>query len=243
MQHEVKGTVMQWLEVRLDRGEAVYTERGGMAWMTEGIEMKTSGKGGIGKMLGRALAGESLFLTTYTSQTEGTLITFTPEAPGKIIPLNLPAGQSIIAQRDAFMCAEDSVEVAMHFRRKLGSGLFGGEGFVLQKLTGPGMAFVEIAGEVVEYTLQPGQKLKIDTGHIALYEPTVDYDIQMVKGVSNILLGGEGLFLATLTGPGRVWLQTMPLANLAAKIASKLPAPSGGSSGGNIIGNILQGGQ
>ncbi|NJL94494.1 MAG: TIGR00266 family protein [Anaerolineae bacterium] len=223
MDYQIKGEVMQSLEVRLNRGEAIFTERGGMAWMTEGIEMKTSGRGGIGKMLGRALSGESLFMTTYSAQADGTLITFTPEAPGKIVPLNLPAGQSIIAQRDAFMCAQDSVDLAMHFRRKLGSGLFGGEGFVLQKLTGPGLAFVEIAGEVAEYTLQPGQKLKVDPGHLALYEPTVDYDIQMVKGVSNILFGGEGLFLATLTGPGRVWLQSMPLHNLAAKVGAAMP--------------------
>ncbi|MFP4323160.1 MAG: TIGR00266 family protein [Anaerolineales bacterium] len=223
MQYEIKGSVMQSLDIRLNAGEAIYTERGGMAWMTDGIDMKTSGRGGIGKMLGRALSGESLFLTTYTAEADGAMVTFTPEAPGKVLPLQLEAGNSIIAQKDSFMCAEDDVEIAMHFRRKLGTGFFGGEGFILQKLTGPGTAFVEIGGEVIDYTLKPGQRLKVDPGHIAMYEPTVDYDIQMVKGISNVIFGGEGLFLATLTGPGKIWLQTMPIANLAAKLASYMP--------------------
>ena len=148
MQYEIKGTVMPMLEVRLGQGEAIYTESGGMAWMSEGIAMETSGRGGLGKMLGRALAGESLFLTTYTCQASQATIVFTPEAPGAIIPVPLQAGFSIIAQKDAFMCAEDSVTLEMHFRKRLGTGLFGGEGFILQKLTGPGTAFVEIAGEV-----------------------------------------------------------------------------------------------
>ena len=130
----------------------------------------------------------------------------------------------MIAQKDAFMCAEDSVNMEMHFRRKLGTGLFGGEGFILQKLTGPGRAFVEIAGEVRNYKLKAGQTLKVDPGHIAMYEPSVTYDLQMVKGISNVLFGGEGLFLATLTGPGQVWLQTMPLVNLAAAIRRYIPS-------------------
>jgi len=223
MQHEIKGTNMQSLELRMTQGEAVFTESGGMAWMTDSFDMQTSGRGGLGKMLGRALAGESLFLTTYTCTDSKGMIVFTMESPGEIIPMELGAGESIIAQKDAFMCAEDGVELEMHFRRKLGSGLFGGEGFILQKITGPGTAFMEIAGEVRTYTLKPGQTLKVDPGHIAMYEPTVSYDIQMVKGVSNMLFGGEGLFLATLSGPGRVWLQTMPLVNLAGAIMRFIP--------------------
>lgn len=226
MEYEIKGSTMPALEVKIRQGEAVFTESGGMAWMSEGIDMKTSGRGGIGKMLGRALSGESLFLTTYTCIAPQATIVFTPEAPGHIIPVPLQAGHSIIAQKDAFMCAEDSVDLAMHFRKRLGTGLFGGEGFILQKLTGPGTAFVEIAGEVHEMTLSAGERLKVDPGHIAMYEPTVDYDIQMVKGVSNMLFGGEGLFLATLTGPGRVWLQSMPLANLAGAIRRYIPSSS-----------------
>jgi uncharacterized protein (TIGR00266 family) len=226
MEYQIKGSVLPVLEVRLQQGEAVYTESGGMSWMSDGIDMQTSGRGGIGKMLGRAMAGESLFLTTYTCRAPQATIFFTPEAPGQIIPVPLQAGYSIIAQKDAFMCAEDDVTLEMHFRKRLGAGLFGGEGFILQKLTGPGTAFVEIAGEVHPYDLKAGQRIKVDPGHIAMFEPSVDYDIEMVRGVSNVLFGGEGLFLATLTGPGKVWLQTMPLANLAGAIRRYIPSSS-----------------
>jgi uncharacterized protein (TIGR00266 family) len=222
MEYQIHGSVMQALEITLTQGEAIYTESGGMAWMTDGIDMKTSSKGGLGKSLGRMLSGESFFMTTYTCKVPTGMITFTPESPGKVIPVPLKAGHSIIAQKDAFMCAEESVQLEMHFRKRLGTGLFGGEGFILQKLTGPGTAFVEIAGEVQMIDLAAGQKLKIDPGHIAMYEPTCDYDVQMIKGVMNWLGGGEGLFLATLTGPGKVWLQTMPLSNLASKLRGYL---------------------
>ena len=218
MEYTIYGTVMQALEVRLTQGESMYTESGGMAWMTDGIEMKTHGKGGLGKSLGRMLSGESFFMTTYTCRAPQGTITFTPEAPGKVIPLNLKAGHSMICQKDAFMCAEESVELSMHFRKKLGAGLFGGEGFILQKLTGPGVAFVEIAGEVQMVELAAGERLKIDPGHIAMYEPTCSYDVTMIKGMMNWIGGGEGLFLATVTGPGKVWLQTLPLSNLAGKL-------------------------
>ena len=223
MEYTIHGTVMQALEIRLKRDEAIYTESGGMAWMSDGIDMKTSGRGGIGKSLGRALSGESLFMTTYTCTAPEGMITFTTESPGKVIPLNLKAGHSMICQKDAFMCAEDSVELTMHFRKRLGTGLFGGEGFILQKLTGPGTAFVEIAGEVHLYELKAGERLKIDPGHIAMYEPTCDYDITTIKGMMNWLGGGEGLFLASVSGPGKVWLQTMPLSNLAAKLRTHMP--------------------
>lgn len=202
----------------------MYTESGGMAWMTGEIDMKTNTRGGLLKGLGRKLAGESLFMTTYTCTGNTGTITFTPEAPGKVLPFKLEAGQSLICQKDSFMCAEESVDLEMHFRRRLGTGLFGGEGFILQKVTGPGIVFVEIAGEVREYTLQSGQVLQVDPGHIALYEPTVDYDLTTVKGVANALFGGEGLFLATLTGPGKVWLQSLPLSNLAGKLARYMPS-------------------
>jgi uncharacterized protein (AIM24 family) len=148
---------------------------------------------------------------------------FTPEAPGKVLDFRLNADQSLICQRDAFMCAEASVKLEMHFRKKLGTGFFGGEGFVLQKVTGPGTVFLEIPGEVREYTLTAGEALQVDPGHIALFEPTVSYDITTVKGVANIFFSGEGLFLAKLTGPGRVWLQSLPLSNLAGKLAKYMP--------------------
>jgi uncharacterized protein (TIGR00266 family) len=223
VEYKIHGTTMQTLDVKLANGEAVYTESGGMAWMSGDIEMSTSTRGGLLKGLGRKLAGESLFMTTYTCRGTSGLVTFTPEAPGKVLPFTLGAGQSLICQRDSFMCAEDSVQLEMHFRKKLGTGLFGGEGFVLQKITGPGTVFLEVAGEMREYDLQSGQVMKVDPGHIALYEPTVKYDISMVKGVKNIFFGGEGLFLATLTGPGKIWLQSLPLSNLAGKLARYLP--------------------
>ncbi len=223
MEYTIKGTVMQTVEVALTKGEAMYTESGGMAWMSANVSMTTNTRGGLMSGLGRKLAGESIFMTTYTCEGERCLIAFTLEAPGKIIPIELQAGQSIIAQRDAFMCAQPSVKLKMHFRKRLGTGFFGGEGFILQQITGPGIVFLEIPGEVREYTLKAGQMIKVDPGHIAAFEPTVQYDISRVKGLTNILFSGEGLFLAALKGPGHVWLQTMPLANLAAKLARYLP--------------------
>ncbi len=224
MEYTITGTVMQALDIILGPNESVFTEAGGMAWMGGAVEMDTSTKGGLMKGLGRALAGESLFMTTYTCKGNRCLVVFTPEAPGKVVPLELAAGQSIIAQRDAFMCAQEGVTLEMLFRKRLGTGFFGGEGFILQKITGPGVAFLEIPGEVREYTLQAGQTLKIDPGHIAAFEPTVNYSIERVKGLKNIFFSGEGLFLATLTGPGKVWLQTMPVVNLARKIARYIPS-------------------
>jgi uncharacterized protein (TIGR00266 family) len=224
MQSKIDGTVMQMLTVYLNKGEAVYTESGGMAWMTNGLEMTTNTRGGLMKGLGRSLAGESLFMTTYTSKTDGAWVVFTPEAPGKVIELDLAPGQSWIAQKDAFMVAEDTVELKMHFRKRVGAGFFGGEGFILQKITGPGKAWLEIPGETVQYTLQANQMIKVDPGHIAAFEETVQYEVETVKGLGNILFSGEGLFLATLRGPGRVVLQTMPLSNLAQKLARYLPS-------------------
>jgi uncharacterized protein (TIGR00266 family) len=223
MNYEIFGTTLQTLDITLGAGESVFTESGGMAWMRGSIDMSTDTRGGLLKGLARSLAGESLFLTTYSCSGGEGIITFTPEAPGSILPVQLGPNESRICQKDAFMVAEDSIALEVHFRRKLGSGLFGGEGFVLQKLTGPGTAWVEIAGEVREYMLKPGETMKVDPGHIAMYEPSVNYDITRVKGVKNIFFGGEGLFLATLTGPGRIWLQSLPLTNLAAKLMQYMP--------------------
>ncbi len=227
MRYEIHGTMMQSLDVYLSPGESMYTESGGMAWMRGNVEMKTDTRGGLMAGLGRKLAGESLFMTTYTNRDSAeSLVVFTPEAPGKVIPVKLGEGQSIICQRDAFMCAETTVEVAMHFRKRLGAGFFGGEGFILQKVTGPGYAFLEIPGDVREYNLAAGETMRIDPGHIAFFEPSVNYDITTVKGLTNVLFSGEGLFLATLSGPGRIWLESLPIVNLAAKIAKYIPSKS-----------------
>lgn len=223
MRYEVTGTLLQTVDVHLSQGESVFTESGGMAWMKGDIEMKTGTKGGLMAGLGRKLAGESLFMTTYTCRSSEGLVVFTPEAPGKVLDFQLQPGQSLICQKDAFMAAQDSVKLEIHFRKKLGAGFFGGEGFILQKVTGPGVVFVEIPGEVREYTLAAGETMQVDPGHIALFEPTVQYDITTVKGVANVLFSGEGLFLAQMTGPGRIWLQSLPLSNLARKLAKYLP--------------------
>jgi len=224
MRYEIKGSLLQSVDVHLGQGEAVYTESGGMAWMRGDIEMETSTRGGLMAGLGRKLAGESLFMTTYTCRGSEGLVVFTPEAPGKVLDFTLAAGQSLICQKDAFMCAETSVNLEMHFRKRLGAGFFGGEGFILQKVTGPGTVFLEIPGEVREYTLTEGDMMRVDPGHIAFFEPTVDYDISRVKGIANIFFSGEGLFLARLSGPGKLWLQSMPLSNLAHKLSRYLPS-------------------
>lgn len=226
MKFKIHGSTLQSLDILLESGEAVYTESGGMSWMRGNIDMSTNTKGGLLKGLARSMAGESLFLTTYTCKSGQGLVTFTPEAPGSIIHVPLNPGESRICQKDAFMVAEDDVKLDIHFKKRLGAGFFGGEGFILQKLTGPGNAWVEIAGEVREYELKAGERMQVDPGHIAMYEPSIDYDIQRVKGVKNILFGGEGLFVATLTGPGKVWLQTLPLSNLAAKLFKYMPMKS-----------------
>ena len=223
MEYKIHGTVMQTLDVQLRKGEAIYTESGGMAWMRGDISMETSTRGGIMAGVGRMLSGESLFMTTYTCQSSEGLVVFTPEVPGKVLAMTLASGQTLICQKDSFMCAQDSVKLEMHFRKKLGAGLFGGEGFILQKITGPGMAFIEIPGEVREYALTAGDEMKVDPGHIAMFEPSVNYDITRVKGLKNIFFSGEGLFLANLKGPGKIWLQSLPLSNLAAKLFRYMP--------------------
>jgi len=242
--YRVDGTTLQVVTIELEPGEVIYSESGGMAWMTGNVEMKTHSGGGLGKMVRRAVSGESLFITDfYVGQGRGT-VAFSCEFPGKIIPFNLKPGESIIVQKDAFMCAEKSVVLDLHFRKRLGTGFFGGEGFIMQKITGPGLAFLEVDGEVVEYDLQTGQHLNVDTGHLAAMETSVDFDVTMVKGFRNILLGGEGLFLASVRGPGKVWLQTMPMSKLARKIAQFMPhVGAKGSSGGiNVdLGGLLGG--
>jgi len=240
MKYKISGTVMQAVNFELKKGDKVYSESGNMAWMSDNIKMDTSTRGGFVEGIKRRLSGESIFLNTFTCE-EGTgIITFASEFPGKIIQMKFEKGKKIICQKDAFMCAEDGVKLEMHFRKKLGAGFFGGEGFILQKLSGKGMAFVEISGEITEMQLKKDQVLRVDTGHVAMFEPSVDFDIEMVKGVKNIFFGGEGLFFAFLKGPGKIWLQSMPLANLAGKIGQYIATGkhAGGSRRG--IGGIVE---
>lgn len=244
LQYRIEGTTLPVVTVTLTPDDRIFSSSGGMSWMTEAVEMDTNTGGGLGKMFKRALSGESLFIVDYYVNKGQGEVAFAAEFPGKVVDLHLAEGEQMIVQKDAFMCAEKSVDLDMHFRKKLGAGLFGGEGFVLQKLTGAGTAFVNFDGEIVVKELAAGEVLRVDTGHVAMFEPSVDFDVQMLKGFKNILLGGEGLFLATLRGPGKVWLQTMPMSKLAQKVAQYMPqvGGQGSSGGGNInLGQLLGG--
>jgi len=215
MDAKILGDSLPVVTCKLAKGESVITEAGGMSWMEDGIKMTTSTNGGIMKGLGRALAGESLFMNIYTAERDGAEISFSSSFPGKILEFDLSEGETIIAQKKAFLCAESSVDISMHFRKKLGAGFFGGEGFIMQKITGPGKVYLEIDGELVKKELQAGEKLKVDNGYVAAMTQGVDLDIETVPGLKNIVFGGEGLFLTTVKGPGTVYLQSMPISKLA----------------------------
>ncbi len=226
MEYEIQGGSFPIVICTLQKGETMKNETGAMAFMTSDMKMETSTGGGLLKGLGRALAGDSLFLNFFTAQSDNEQIGFSACTPGKIIPVRLDGSNTLIGQKNAFLAAEDSVDVDIFFKKKLGAGLFGGEGFVLQKFSGNGILFIEIDGEVIEKELQPGEKLLLDPGHIAAMDESVDFDIERVKGAKNILFG-EGLFFAKLTGPGKVWIQTMPISKLAAALIPFLPTSSG----------------
>lgn len=217
MQYELKGGAFPVVVCRLNSGESMITEKGSMVWMTPNMEMTTTGGGGIGKMFSKALTGESMFQNIYTARGEG-MITFGSSFPGQILPLEVTPGKSFILQKSAFLASEAGVQLSMHINQKLGAGFFGGEGFIMQKLTGNGIAFAEVDGELVEYTLAPGEQLVVDTGYVMGFELSVSMNIQQVKGHKNMVLGGEGLFNTVLTGPGKIWLQTMPISGVAAAI-------------------------
>ena len=224
METRISGDSLPVVICKLNKGEQVITEKGGMSWMSNGFNMETSTNGGLLKGLGRALSGESIFMNAYTATEDGAEIAFASSFPGRILEFNLGQGQSIVAQKSAFLCSEKTVNLSMHFQKKFGAGLFGGEGFIMQKIDGPGRVFLEIDGDVVEKDLQPGEVLKVDNGYVAAMDSTVKMDIETVKGMKNIFLGGEGLFLTTLTGPGKVYLQTMPVSNLVGMVASRIPS-------------------
>lgn len=215
MEAKIVGDMLPAVVCKLAKGETVITENGGMSWMDEGIEMKTTTNGGIMKGIGRAFAGESIFMNMYTAEKDNAEIAFSSSFPGQILEFDLKEGESIIAQKRAFLCSEKTVDIKMQFRKKLGAGFFGGEGFIMQKITGPGKVYLEIDGSVIKRELAEGEKLKVDNGYVAAMTQDVKLDIETVKGVKNILFGGEGLFVTTLKGPGTVYLQTMPVSKLA----------------------------
>lgn len=222
MKYEIKGGAFPVVICYLDSGETMITEKGSMVWQSPNIEMDTTG-GGIGKMFSKALSGESMFQNIYTAKNGAGLIAFGSSFPGKIIPLNIEPGREVILQKRAFLASEASVELSIHFSKKLGAGFFGGEGFIMQKLSGRGVAFAEIDGDLIEYQLSNEEQLIVDTGNVAGFELGVSIDIQQVAGIKNKFLGGEGLFHTVLTGPGKVWLQTMPISGVAQAIQPFIP--------------------
>lgn len=225
MTYEIKGGVFPVVVCQLAAGEKMITEKGSMVWMTPNMQMETQG-GGLGKMFSKAFSGESMFQNIYTARGDG-MIAFGSSFPGKILPLQIEPGCEMVVQKNAFLASEASVALSIHFNKKLGAGFFGGEGFIMQRLSGTGLAFVEIDGELVEYDLAAGQQMIVDTGNVAGFESTVSIDIQQVPGLKNKILGGEGLFHTTLTGPGRIWLQTMPVSGVAAAIRPFIPTGNG----------------
>ena len=247
MRFEVSGTLMQTVAIDLAPGETIYSQTNCMAWMSDNIQMNTHTGGGLLAGLKRSLTGGSLFITEFTAETAGH-IAFAPRFPGTIVARTLAPNESLICRKETFLCAERSVNLEIAWQQRIGAGFFGGEGFILQRVTGPGTVWLDLSGEVVDRSLAPGERLLVHAGHVGVQEPTVQFDIQMVRGFRNVLFGGEGLFLATLTGPGHVWLQSMPIMNLAEEIARYLPqgssAPSstlGQAAGVAAVGSLLGG--
>lgn len=257
--YEIFGNEMQYVEVELDPGEAAVGEAGVMMYMQAGIEMDTvfgdgAQQGGLfGKLMGagkRLLTGESLFTTVFQNTASSKQrVAFAAPYPGKIVPIDLRAlGGTLLCQKDSFLCAAKGVSLGIALQKKLGAGLFGGEGFIMQKLDGDGMAFVHAGGTLMERTLAPGETLRVDTGCVVAYQPSVDFDIQYVGKIKSALFGGEGLFFATLRGPGKIWLQSLPLSRLANRIIASAPAAGGRSAeqgsvlGGAALGGTLLGG-
>lgn len=226
LRYHILGTIQQTVGVELAPGQVIFSEAGALSWMTATVAMNTHSGGGLGGMLKRAVSGASLFIIDFASTGGPGQVSFSTDFPGKVLPFDLEAGQSVTMHRHAFICAEKSVTLDIAFTRKFGAGLFGGEGFVLQRLTGPGIVFAELDGDAIEYHLQPNQVMRIEPGHVAMFESTVTFDIEMIKGMTNILMGGEGLFLATLRGPGRIWLHSMTVSKMAHRVAEYLPMKS-----------------
>ena len=221
MRYSIEGEPLPVVICELESGETMITEKGAMSWMTPNMKMETVG-GGVGKMFGRAFSGESMFQNRYTANGNG-MIAFASSFPGSIRAFEIGPGKEIVCQKSAFLASTSGVELSVFFNKKVGSGLFGGEGFIMQKLSGQGIAFVEIDGYVKEYTLEAGQELQIDTGYLAAMDVSVKMDIVSVAGLKNKLFGGEGFFNTRVTGPGRIWIQTMPASQMAASLLPFIP--------------------
>jgi uncharacterized protein (TIGR00266 family) len=244
--HQIVGTTLPVLEMTLQPGESIVAQSGELSWMTSSIELHTTtnlgGCKGIFGAIGRAMGGGSLFMTQYTAKDAPGMVAFATKVPGSILPITVTPGQTYFVHRTGFLCGTEGIEVGMGFQRRLGAGIFGGEGFILQKVTGNAQAWIELDGEVVTYDLKPGETLRVIPGHVGLFEGSVQFDITMLKGIRNIVFG-DGLFLATLTGPGRIWLQSLPISGLATALAPYLDKDGslGSAAAGGIAGAALGG--
>lgn len=218
MKYEIQGSNFPVLVCNLEQGEAMITEGGGMSWMSPNMQMQTTSNGGLGKAIGRIFTKESLFQNKYTAQGGPGMIAFASSFPGEIMPIEIGPGKECICQKSAFLASTTGVELSVFFNKKFGAGLFGGEGFIMQKLSGTGMAFIEVDGSAIRYNLAAGQQIIVDTGHVVMMSSTCSMDVQTVKGAKNIFLGGEGLFNTVITGPGEVILQTLPISKIAQQI-------------------------
>ena len=248
MEHRVVGTVLPVLEVTLENGESIVSEPGELSWMSSSIELRTStqmaGARGVFGVLKRALAGGGLFMTEYSARGGQGFVAFGTKVPGQIMPVEVGMGRSYLIHRHGFLCGTTGIELSIAFQRSLGAGVFGGEGFILEKVAGTGQAWIELDGEIVTYDLQPGETLRVHPGHVGAFEDSVQFNLTTIRGVRNALFGGDGLFLGALTGPGKVWLQSAPVPTLAHALAPYLPhvatnEVAAGSVGGVVTGAVL----
>lgn len=226
MKYQIQGETLPVVVCQLEGGEKMITEGGGMSWMSPNMKMETTTNGGLGKAFGRMFSGEKMFQNVYTAQGGSGMIAFASSFPGSIKAYEIAPGQEMIFQKSAFLAGEAGVELSVFFNKKVSSGLFGGEGFIMQKISGCGTVFAEFDGHVVEYELQPGQQIVVDTGHLAAMTATCKMEIKSVPGVKNMLFGGEGFFNTVISGPGKVWLQTMPISNVAGVLRPYMPSGS-----------------
>ena len=254
MQSRIQGTILPVLDVQLEPNESVFSESGELSWMTSNIQMTThtemGGGGGLFGVLKRVAGGGSLFMTEYRAMGSTGTVSFATKVPGHIVPMEIGPGQEIMVHRHGFLCATPQVTIGVGFQQSLGAGIFGGSGFMLQKVAGVGTAWIELSGELVQKTLAPGETLLVHPGHVGAFQASVSFQITTVPGIKNMIFGGDGLFLAALTGPGTIWLQTLPISRLAHQIAEYLPQgesrgvpqAAGGAILGGIVGSILSGG-
>ena len=247
MEHRIIGTTLPVLELQMAAGESVVAVSGELSWMSQSIVLQTTSglSGGIGSFFKRVAGGGSIFMTQYTAQGAPGLLAFATKMPGHILPIELGQGGDYMIHRHGFLCGTEGVQLSMGFQQSLGAGIFGGDGFLLQRVTGSGQAWVELDGEVIPYTLAAGETLRVHPGHVGMFDSTVNFGITRIQGIRNMLFGGDGIFLAQLTGPGRIWLQSLPLSNLAHALSPYLGgdvssnATSAGA--GAVVGSVLRG--